>query len=123
MKKFLVTAILSLCLASIEAQALTPPPFIRGDLVCAKNVNRFLQKIGHRTTKSASSTSFLIFRRTAVPMPGDVVFNTRVGNKGHVQIYNGNGMCWNPSQRKQKWELKPCNATWKNKHKTFLRPR
>lgn len=102
------------------ASILSPPLFVRGQLVCAVNVNRFLRKIGKRGTGSPSSLSFLQFRRTANPMRGDVVFNYRGKRQGHVQVYDGGGKCWNPSQR-HGWILRPCNATWARIRKIYLR--
>ena len=104
-----------------HSSVLNPPAFIHGSLVCALNVNRFLRKIGRHGTKAASSFSFLKYQHTSAPHAGDVVFNSRGKRQGHVQIYDGNGKCWNPSSRKQRWVYQACNASWHNRHKVFLR--
>lgn len=103
-----------------EAANLKPPPFIRGKEVCAKNVNAFMKKLKKRSTGSASSRSFLKFKRTSSPRPGDVVFNSRGKSKGHVQVYDGNGMCWNPSAKKQRWVYQSCTASWRKAKKTYI---
>jgi hypothetical protein len=105
----------------VYAASLHPSKYIRGRLTCALNVNRFLRHIGKAGTGSASSLSFLMFKRTSKPMRGDVVFNNRSKYSGHVQIYDGLGLCWNPSSRYQRWIFQPCNSTWGNKHKYYLR--
>jgi hypothetical protein len=105
----------------VFASNLHPPKFVRGNQKCAVNVNRFLRKIGKHGTSSASSKSFLKFARTSSPQPGAVVFNYRSHGKGHAQIYDGSGMCWNPSQRHGAWQFQSCNASWPRVKKIYLR--
>jgi hypothetical protein len=102
------------------ASNLHPPRFIRGKLVCALNVGRFLRQIGKRGTGSASASSFMAFKRVAYPSSGDVVVNRRPGG-WHVQIYDGAAMCWNPSSRHQRWVYQSCDATWRGRRKIYLR--
>jgi hypothetical protein len=115
-------SVVALLLSAVPAQAVSFPAFVHGHNICAINVNKFLRKLGHHGTGSASSLSFLRFPRTNHPKLGDVVFNSRGGSKGHVQVYLNNGMCANPSQR-HGWQIKPCNATWHSRHKTYLSTR
>jgi hypothetical protein len=100
-----ITLALALCL-STEAMA---TGFVRGRLICATNVSRWLADHGFRSPHSASSRDFLKYRRVsrAAVKYGDVRFNFRKRG-GHVQIAMGGGMCLNPSSRQQKWVVKPC---------------
>lgn len=101
--------------------AASSPSFMRGRLVCAINVNRFLKHIGKRGTNSASAASFLKFRRVSHPRYGDVVFNWRGHGKAHIQVYIHNDVCLNPSSTKQRWIEQPCNRSWPRKSKIYLR--
>lgn len=87
--------------------------FIRGRLVCARNVNAFLAARGIRGTGSAYAKSFLPWGRASGPVPGAVaVFNRRGG--GHVAIVDsvrpdGTVIYLNPSSRRQAWQVGPYN--------------
>lgn len=106
---------------SSKARSNALPRFHYGALHCAVNVNAWLQLHGKRGTGSASSKSFLRFRRVASPRFGDVRFNRRDGGGGHVAIYIGKGMCLNPRQNKG-WRKVPCNRIWRGRAAIFVRP-
>lgn len=94
----------------VHVQLPPPPPFIRGRLVCAKNVNQYLAKMGKPTTGSALAFSFLSLPRAADRYtPGAVQISRRRGG-GHAEIVAGGGMCWNPSSSGQRWALVSCYA-------------
>lgn len=86
-----------------------PPPFIRGRLVCADNVNRFRAKLGLRTTNSRAAFSFRSLRPVGRDTPGAVQVSRRRGG-GHAEIVAGGGKCWNPSAARQRWVLVACSA-------------
>jgi hypothetical protein len=83
--------------------------FVRGRLICALNVSRWLQAHGFRSPMSPSSKTFLNYAPVARANVhyGDVHFNYRRGG-GHVMIALGNGLCLNPSSRRQAWVTKAC---------------
>jgi hypothetical protein len=85
-----------------------PPPFVRGRLVCAVNVNRYLARMGKTPTGSAAAKSFIGHGRKADRYtPGAVQVSLRKGG-GHAEIVAGGGRCWNPSASGQRWVLVPC---------------
>lgn len=88
------------------------PPFIRGRLVCARNVNAALAQRGIEGTGSALAFSFLRWGRPSGPQPGAVQISGRRGG-GHVMIVShqeeGEWLCLNPSTRRQQWQVVPCN--------------
>jgi hypothetical protein len=85
--------------------------FIRGRLICARNINAELAARGIRGTGSAMAKSFLHWGRPSSGQVGDVaVFNRRGG--GHVAIVagfgpNGERLYLNPSARRQAWQVGP----------------
>ncbi|WP_196504031.1 hypothetical protein [Aestuariivirga litoralis] len=83
--------------------------FVRGRLICAVNVSRWLAAHGFRSPHSASSKAFLRYARVARAQVryGDVRFNFRKGG-GHVMVALGGGKCLNPSSRHQGWVTKQC---------------
>jgi hypothetical protein len=85
--------------------------FVRGRLICAINVSRWLRAHGFRSPNSASSKAFLRYAKVARANVryGDIRFNYRKGG-GHVMIALGNGKCLNPSSRHQNWVVKSCPA-------------
>lgn len=89
------------------------PPFIRGRLVCARNVNAALAQRGIQGTGSALAFSFLRWGRPSGPQPGAVRVSARRGG-GHVMIVShqedGKWLCLNPSTRRQQWQVVPCNS-------------
>lgn len=95
-----------------SARSINAPPFIRGRLVCARNVNAALAQRGIKGTGSALAFSFLRWGRSAGPQPGAVRVSARRGG-GHVMIVShledGEWICLNPSSRRQQWQLVPCN--------------
>jgi hypothetical protein len=102
-----ITLALALCL-STEAMA---TGFVRGRLICATNVSRWLVDHGFRSPHSASSRDFLKYRRVTRSQArfGTVRFNPR-RNGGHVMVVLDRSAhkCLNPSSRQQKWVVKPC---------------
>jgi hypothetical protein len=87
-----------------------PPPFVRGRLVCAVNVNRYLAKLGKPTTGSAAAISFWRHGRVANRhTPGAVQISRRVGGH-HAEVVAGGGLCWNPSASRQRWTLVDCGS-------------
>ena len=101
----------AICLALITLPADAKTHFIRGRLVCAINVNKWLAAHGFRPTRSALAASFLRYRRVAPAHMrfGDVRFNYREGG-GHVMIVLAKGQCLNPSTKRQAWVDKLCPA-------------
>jgi hypothetical protein len=91
----------------VHVQLPPPPPFVRGRLVCAVNVNRYLARLGQTGTGSALAHSFLRWGRASGPVAGAVQVERRRGG-GHVKIVAGGGQCWNPSASRQRWVLTPC---------------
>jgi hypothetical protein len=91
--------------------ARTPSRFIRGRLICARNVGAALAARGIRGTGSALAKSYLHWGRASGPVPGAVaVFGRRGG--GHVAIVdhvepNGTVIYLNPSSRRQAWQVGP----------------
>lgn len=85
------------------------PAFVRGRLVCAVNVNRYLASRGIAGTGSGLALSFLRWGRPSGPVPGAVQVQRRRGG-GHVKIVLGDGMCLNPSARAQDWRVVPCGG-------------
>jgi len=89
-----------------------PPAFVRGRLVCAINVNRYLARMGKPTTGSAMALSFLAWGRPSGPKPGAVQVERRGRAGGHVKIVShhdgGRWLCLNPSASRQRWDLAPC---------------
>lgn len=90
--------------------------FIHGHNICAENVNRLRAHLGLRATGSAAAASFLGLPHTSKPVYGSVMYVP-----GHVALYAGNGMCWNPSSRHQQWDLKSCGNIWPGRHRTWIR--
>lgn len=90
-----------------------PPPYVRGRLTCAVNVNRYLARMGKPTTGSALAHSFLRWGRPSGPRPGAVQVERRRGG-GHVKIVSHHDgarwMCLNPSVSRQAWHLTPCGG-------------
>jgi len=90
-----------------------PVTFVRGRLVCAINVSRWLNAHGFASPMSWSSQAIRHYRR--VPREqvqfGDVRFNWRRGG-GHNMValgwVNGRLICRNPSSRHQTWVDKAC---------------
>jgi hypothetical protein len=118
LKSLLVAAALVVfgpTVGKVFASNLHPPRFIHGHNICAVNVNRLRAALGLRQTHSASASSFLALQRVSTPKIGDVRFNWR-RRGGHVAVYAGHGMCWNPSSRHQRWDLKPCASIWRGVH-------
>lgn len=88
--------------------------FIRGRLICAKNVNAALAARGIRGTNSALAKSFLRWGHSSGPVPGAVaIFNRgRNPNSGHAAIVHsvkadGTVIYLNPSARRQAWVIGP----------------
>lgn len=86
-------------------------PFIRGRLVCARNVNAALAARGIKGTGSALAKSYLAWGRASGPAPGAVAVFSR-GRGGHVAIVhsvlpNGTVLYLNPSSRRQAWVIGP----------------
>ncbi len=81
--------------------------FIRGRLVCARNVNAELARRGIKGTGSRMAKSFLKWGRASRPVPGAVAVYSRGKRGGHVAIVSrvvGNKVyVLNPSSRKQRW--------------------
>lgn len=84
------------------------PAFVRGRLVCAANVNRYLASKGVQGTGSNLALSFLRWGRPSGPVPGAVQVQRRPGGGGHVKVVMGGGLCLNPSARAQAWRVVPC---------------
>lgn len=92
----------------------TPSGFIRGRLVCARNVNAALAARGIRGTGSAFAKSFLSWGRGSGPQPGAVAVFSRGRRGGHVAIVHevrpdGTVIYLNPSSRRQAWRVGPYN--------------
>lgn len=92
----------------------TPSGFIRGRLVCARNVNAALAARGIRGTGSAYAKSFLSWGRGSGPQPGAVAVFSRGRRGGHVAIVHevksdGTVIYLNPSSRRQAWQVGPYN--------------
>lgn len=89
-----------------------PVRFIRGRLVCARNVNAALAARGIRGTGSAAARSFLQWGSSSrhSPRQGDIAVFSRGRHGGHVAIVAGRNargqlVYWNPSSRGQRWRL------------------
>lgn len=92
----------------------TPQRFVRGRLICARNVNSALAERGIKGTGSALAKSFLAWGRKSPPVPGAVAIFNRGRNPkaGHVAIVhkvlpNGTMIYVNPSASKQRWVIGP----------------
>jgi len=90
------------------------PRFVRGRLVCARNVNAALAARGIRGTGSALAKSFLSWGRASGPTPGAVAVFNRGRRGGHVAIVqevrsDGTVIYLNPSSRRQAWQVGPYN--------------
>ena len=84
--------------------------FIRGRLVCARNVNAELDVRGIRGTGSAWAKSFLAWGRRGSGQVGDVA--RKGGQKAHVAIVAGfdpneERLYLNPSSKRQAWQIGP----------------
>jgi hypothetical protein len=88
-----------------------PARFIRGALMCARNVNAALAARGIASTGSDRAKDFLAWGRSLGAVPGAVaVFHRRGG--GHVAIVHsvepdGTVIYLNPSSRRQAWQVGP----------------
>jgi hypothetical protein len=86
-------------------------PFIRGRLVCARNVEAALAARGIKGTGSALAKSYLAWGRASGPVPGAVAIFHRGRRGGHVAIVhsvvNGRVIYLNPSARRQAWVIGP----------------
>ncbi len=93
----------------------TPSGFIRGRLVCARNVNAALAARGIPGTGSALAKSFLSWGRgSSVPVKDAVAVFSRGRRGGHVAIVHevksdGTVIYLNPSSRRQAWQVGPYN--------------
>ena len=88
-----------------------PSSFIRGRLVCARNVNAALAARGIKGTGSALAKSFLSWGAASGPVKGAVAVFSR-GRGGHVAIVHdvrpdGTVIYLNPSSRRQAWQVGP----------------
>lgn len=88
--------------------------FIRGRLVCARNVNAALAARGIKGTGSALAKSFLPWGVASGPVPGAVAVFSRGRRGGHVAIVDsvrpdGTVIYLNPSSRRQAWQVGPYN--------------
>lgn len=88
--------------------------FIRGRLVCARNVGAELARRGIRGTGSALAKSYLHWGRPSGPQPGAVAVFSRGRRGGHVAIVqsvrpDGTVIYLNPSSRRQTWQVGPYN--------------
>lgn len=88
--------------------------FIRGRLVCARNVGAELARRGIRGTGSALAKSYLHWGRPSGPQPGAVAVFNRGRRGGHVAIVqsvrpDGTVIYLNPSSRRQTWQVGPYN--------------
>ncbi len=91
-----------------------PMRFIRGRLVCARNVNLALAERGIHGTGSAAARSFLRWGSASGPVPGAVAVWSRGRRGGHVAIVHsvrpdGTVIYLNPSSRRQSWQIGPYN--------------
>lgn len=89
-----------------------PHRFVRGHLICARNVNVALAERGIRGTGSALAKSFLRWGRQSRPVPGAIAVFNRGRKGGHVAIVhsvkpNGTVIYLNPSASKQRWVIGP----------------
>lgn len=95
--------------------------FVRGHNICAINVNRILHWMGRKTTGSPSAASFHMFSHTASPVSGDVLMVKRKGGSGwHVAVYQGGGICRNPSSQHQGWTYPKCTDIWRGHYRFFV---
>jgi hypothetical protein len=97
----------------VTALPLPRPPYIRGRLTCATNVNRHLAARGIDGTGSSRALDFLGWGRASALRPGAVQVERRRGiGKGHVKIVSHHDgdrwICLNPSVSRQAWVLAPC---------------
>jgi len=88
--------------------------FIRGRLVCARNIGAELARRGIRGTGSALAKSYLHWGRPSGPQPGAVAVFSRGKRGGHVAIVesvrpDGTVIYLNPSSRRQAWQIGPYN--------------
>ena len=92
----------------VQMQLPPPPRFVRGRLVCAINVNRYLAQLGKPVTGSAAARSFLSYGRAADRSTAGAVQVSRRPGGHHAEIVAGGGQCWNPSASRQRWHLVAC---------------
>lgn len=89
-----------------------PKGYVRGRLTCAVNVHRALAQRGVKGTGSALAKSYTTWGAPSRrPVPGGVAVyhRGRSSTSGHVAVVaSASGMCWNPSARRQDWQLVPC---------------
>lgn len=88
--------------------------FIRGRLVCARNIGAELARRGIKGTGSALAKSYLHWGRPSGPQPGAVAVFSRGRRGGHVAIVDsvrpdGTVIYLNPSSRRQAWQVGPYN--------------
>lgn len=86
--------------------------FIRGRLVCARNIGAELARRGIQGTGSALAKSYLHWGRPSGPQPGAVAVFSRGKRGGHVAIVqevhpDGTVIYLNPSSRRQAWHVGP----------------
>lgn len=90
-----------------------PARFIRGRLVCARNINAALAARGQRGSGSARAKDFLKWGTASGPVIGAVAVFSRGRDQrnGHaaivVGIRNGQVIYANPSSRRQAWVVGP----------------
>lgn len=92
----------------------TASQFIRGRLVCARNVNAFLAARGIRGTGSALAKSFLSWGHASGPVKDAIAVFSRGKRGGHVAVVHdvrpdGTVIYLNPSSRRQAWQVGPYN--------------
>lgn len=86
--------------------------FIRGRMICARNVNAELAARGIRGTGTAWAKDFLTWGHRGSGQVGDVAVFNRGRRGGHVAIVvgfgrNGERLYLNPSSRRQAWKIGP----------------
>jgi hypothetical protein len=102
-------AFITLCIliaSTLHVYAVDIPPYKRGYLVCALNINNLLKLNGRQTSNSNLAKSFLRFPKVSIhnAAPLDVVVCDRGGIRGHAMIVLGKGKYLNPSTRSQSWK-------------------
>lgn len=88
--------------------------FIRGRLVCARNIGAELARRGLQGTGSALAKSYLSWGRPSGPVRGAIAVFSRGKRGGHVAIVDsvrpdGTVIYLNPSSRRQAWQVGPYN--------------